>query len=124
MTLDEAIACNDRGIAKAKELGVQVALVVVDEFGQLVQLDRMDGASLMAPDVAEAKAITALNFRKPTNQIRSDELGEIRDIVHFKPVSSAGGLPIFDGKILKGAIGVAGAEASQDELIALHAIGR
>src|SRR5687768_18612019 len=89
MTLDEALACNDRGIAKAKELGVQVALVVVDEFGQLVQLDRMDGASLMSPDVAEAKAITALNFKLPTWEVaslKSDALREIGDVVHFKLV--------------------------------------
>src|SRR5207237_688982 len=69
MTLDEALACNDRGIAKAKELGIQVSLVVVDELGQLVQLDRMDGAALMSPDIAEAKAVTALNFKRPTSEI-------------------------------------------------------
>jgi glc operon protein GlcG len=127
MTLDEALACNDRGIAKAKELGVQVALVVVDEFGQLVQLDRMDGASLMSPDVAEAKAITALNFKLPTREVarlKPEALREIGDVVHFKLVTAPGGLPIFDDSVLKGAIGVSGAESAQDELIALHALGR
>src|SRR5687768_9752223 len=127
MTLDEALACNDRGIAKAKELGVQVALVVVDEFGQLVQLDRMDGASLMSPDVAEAMAITALNFKLPTREVaklKPEALREIGDVVHFKLVTAPGGLPIFDGTVLKGAIGVSGAESAQDESIALHALGR
>ena len=127
MTLDEALACNDRGIAKAKELGVQVALVVVDEFGQLVQLDRMDGAALMSPDIAEAKAVTALNFKRPTSEISRLEPGalhEIGSVVHFKLVTAPGGLPIFEGTVLKGAIGVSGADPAQDEQIALHALGR
>jgi glc operon protein GlcG len=127
MTLDEALACNDRGIAKAKELGVQVALVVVDEFGQLVQLDRMDGAGLMTPDVAEAKAVTALNFRRPTSQVSKvdvEVLKAVAEVVHFKVFPVAGGVPMYDGTELRGAIGVSGATAQQDEEIANHAIGR
>jgi uncharacterized protein GlcG (DUF336 family) len=127
MTLDEALSYNDRGIAKAQELGLQVALVVVDEFGQLVQLDRMDGAALMSPDIAEAKAVTALNFKLPTSQVSRldhETLREIRELVHFKLVTASGGVPIFDGASLKGAIGVSGAEPALEEQIAKYAIGR
>jgi uncharacterized protein GlcG (DUF336 family) len=127
MTLDEALSYNDRGIAKAQELGLQVALVVVDEFGQLVQLDRMDGAALMSPDIAEAKAVTALNFKLPTSQVSRldhETLREIRELVHFKLVTASGGVPIFDGENLKGAIGVSGAEPALEEQIAKYAIGR
>jgi len=126
MTLDEALSYNDRGIAKAKELDVQVSLVVVDEFGQLVQLDRMDGAALMSPDIAEAKAVTALNFKLPTSHVSRldhETLREIRELVHFKLVTASGGVPIFEGEILKGAIGVSGADARQDEEIANYAVG-
>ena len=127
MTLDEALSYNDRGIAKAKELDVQVSLVVVDEFGQLVQLDRMDGAALMSPDIAEAKAVTALNFKLPTSQVSRldhETLREIRELVHFKLVTASGGVPIFDGERLKGAIGVSGTEPALEEQIAKYAIGR
>jgi glc operon protein GlcG len=127
LTLNEALACNDLGIARARQLGVQVSLVVVDEFGQLVQLDRMDGAGLMTPDVAEAKALTALNFKRPTSQVSKIEAGTlsaIADVVHFKVLPVAGGVPIYDGSDLKGAIGVSGASAQQDEEIATYAIGR
>ncbi len=127
ITLDEALACNDLGMEKARELGVQVSLVIVDEFGQLVQLDRMDGAGLMTPDIAEAKAVTALNFRRPTSQVSKlavEALKTIAEVVHFKVVALSGGVPIYDGTDLKGAIGVAGASAQQDEEIANHAIGR
>ena len=125
MTLREALAYADRAIAKAKELGVTISLVVVDEFGQLVQLDRMDGAPLMSPDVAEAKAVTALNFKMPTSQVArvpAEELKAMQEVVYFKIMPLAGGLPILQSGTLKGAIGVSGATAGQEEVIAKHAI--
>jgi uncharacterized protein GlcG (DUF336 family) len=126
MTLKQAIAYVDRGIAKASELQLAVSFVVIDEFGQLVQLDRMDGASLMSPDIAEAKALTALNFKRPTGevaQIDRRELAAVEQVVHFNVVALPGGLPIFEGRELKGAIGVAGASPSEEEAIARHALG-
>jgi uncharacterized protein GlcG (DUF336 family) len=126
MTLKQAIAYVDRGIAKASELQLAVSFVVIDEFGQLVQLDRMDGASLMSPDIAEAKALTALNFKRPTSevaQIDRRELAAVEQVVHFNVVALPGGLPIFEGRELKGAIGVAGASPSEEEAIARHALG-
>jgi glc operon protein GlcG len=125
LSLSEAIGYVDRGIEKAIEMDAKVALVVVDEFGQLVQLDRMDGASLMAPDIAEAKAVTAVNFKRPTgalSQMPDVVVRTIDDVVNFKVVALAGGVPIFDGGELKGAIGVSGATAEQDEDVAKHAI--
>ncbi len=125
MTLEEAIAYNDRGIAKAVQLGLKMSFVVVDEYGQLVQLDRMDGATLMSPDIAEAKAVTALNFKRPTSEVSkldANTLSSIRDAVHFKLVALPGGIPIFDGHNINGAIGVSGGTAAQDEEVARHAI--
>ncbi len=125
LSLSESLAYVDRGIAKANEMDVKVALVVIDAFGQLVQLDRMDGASLMAPDIAEAKAVTAVNFKRPTgalSQMAAEVVGTIDDVVNFKVVTLAGGVPIFDGSELKGAIGVSGATAEQDEEVAKYAI--
>jgi glc operon protein GlcG len=126
MSLREAIAYVDRGIAKASELGLKLSFVVVDEFGQLVQLDRMDGAALMSPDIAEAKAVTALNFKLPTSQVAKmdrDVLKAMEQVVHFKIVALAGGVPIFAGSELKGAIGVSGATPEQNEEVAKYALG-
>ena len=127
MTLREAIACVDRGIARANQLGLKLSFVVIDEFGQLVQLDRMDGAALMAPDIAEAKALTALNFKVPTSQVAKmdrDALKAMEQVVHFRIVPLAGGMPIFAGSELKGAIGVSGATPAQNEEVATYAVGR
>ena len=127
MKLSEAIACVDRGIAQAEKMGLKLSFAVIDEFGQLVQMDRMDGASLMGPDIAEAKALTSLNFKRPTSEVaRIDKevLKALSEAVHFKVVPVAGGMPIFEGEELKGAIGVSGASSQQDEEIARHAVGK
>jgi uncharacterized protein GlcG (DUF336 family) len=39
LSLSKALVYIDRGIEKAKEMDLKVALVVVDEFGQLVLSD-------------------------------------------------------------------------------------
>jgi len=127
MKLSEAIACVDRGIAQAEKMGFKLSFAVIDEFGQLVQMDRMDGASLMGPDIAEAKALTALNFKRPTSEVAKidkEVLKALSEAVHFKVVPVAGGMPIFEGDELKGAIGVSGATSQQDEDIARHAVGK
>ena len=122
MTLEEARGSADKAIAKAREMGVQISLAVVDEFGQLVQMDRMDGASLMSPDIAEAKAVTALNFRRATSlvaqQINPDILRSIQASVHFNILAAAGGVPIYRDGELAGAIGASGATGEQDEEVA------
>ena len=125
MTLAEARGYADQGIAKAQAMGLQISLAVVDEFGQLVQMDRMDGASLMSPDIAEAKAVTALNFRRATSlvaqQINPDVLRSLQASVHFNILAASGGVPIYkDGELAApyGAVGVSGATGEQDEEVA------
>jgi glc operon protein GlcG len=125
MSLSEAIAYVDRGIARAKGLGIRLSFAVVDEYGQLVQLDRMDGAALMSPDLAQAKALTAVNFKLPTSEVKKldrETLRSIEEAVHFKVLALPGGVPIFEGGALRGALGVSGATAHQEEDVAAYAL--
>jgi uncharacterized protein GlcG (DUF336 family) len=125
VTLAEAIAWIDRGLLRAQELKIRVSLAVVDSFGQLMQLDRMDGAALMSPDIAEAKAVTAMNFKRPTREVGALDdrtLTALKETVHFTVVPLAGGIPIARDGELVGAIGVSGATAEQDEDVARHAV--
>ena len=85
----------------------------------------MDGAPLMSPDIAEGKAVTALNFKLPTSEvtrISAEELHAVQQVVHFKILPLPGGLPIFRGGELTGAIGISGATAAQEEMLAKHAL--
>lgn len=124
MKLREALEIADRAIAKAEEMKIAISVAVLDEFGQLVQLDRMDGAALMSADLAEAKAATALNFRQATSALSvmsEQSLKAISESVFFKVLAVPGGVPIMvDGRIA-GAVGVSGDETALDEVLARHA---
>jgi len=126
-SLDHARAYADRAIESARQKGYKVAVVVVDEAGQLMQMDRMDGASPMAPDLAEAKALTALNFQRPTidipKAITAERLAEMREVAHYKIAAGGGGIPILRDGFVVGAIGIQGAGgAERSDQIARSAI--
>jgi uncharacterized protein GlcG (DUF336 family) len=120
--LADARSYADRALGKARAVGVRVAVAVLNEMGELVQLDRMDGASPMAADVAEAMARTALSFEKPTSEIAKDFEGHpekfamIEKAVHFKLMALPGGMPIRRNGVIAGAIGVCGTEGKDEEI--------
>ena len=121
LTLADAERYMAGAMAKAKQLGVRVSCAVVDEFGELVQVDRMDGASPMTVDVAEAKARTALNFRRPTSGLSSMDpnvLDGIKEVVKFTMLPIPGGVPIMVDGVAMAGVGVSGATGEQDEEIA------
>src|SRR5437763_12040735 len=129
LTLADARRYADAAIAAARAQDLRVAVAVVDELGQLLQLDRMDGALLMGPDVALAKAVTALNFQRPTSSLAAlastnhDLVQSLRQAVRFSIMAVAGGVPIARNGTVVGAIGVSGATAEQDERLAQAALG-
>ncbi len=112
-TLEVARRYADRAIELAQQRGVALGVAVVDEVGVVMQMDRMDGAPPASPDLAEARAATALVFQRPTLEVtRStspDHLDRVGEIVHFKILGGGGGAPITrDGQVV-GAVGVFGA---------------
>jgi uncharacterized protein GlcG (DUF336 family) len=55
LRLHAARAYADRALETARRLGFDAAVCVVDEFGQLVQLDRMETAPPLAADLARSR---------------------------------------------------------------------
>jgi glc operon protein GlcG len=131
LTLDQARACIDRGIAKARELNFLVAIAVVDEAGHLVACHRMDGALWITPEIARAKANAAAAFRASTQDLearfggaRQLFAGNVAALDQYQFVFGRGAVPVvLDGRII-GAVGVSGAvPAENDHLIADTAAG-
>src|SRR5262249_50054108 len=117
----------DRAIAAATARGARIGVAVVDDLGQLVQMDRMDGAGLLWPDLAEALARTAVNFQCPTAEIGKRFPGEraaqVQALPRQKRVTPGGGVPIVKDGAVVGGIGVPGSgSAASDETIAREAI--
>src|SRR3982751_6939555 len=59
-----ALEAAQAALQKCRDNGFQVAVVVVDRFGQAQVLLRDRYAGLPAGDIATAKAYTALSFRR------------------------------------------------------------
>lgn len=125
--LTEAQAVIASALAKAEEISVAAAVVVVDPAGRLVAAARQDAAPLMAVDMATGKAYTAVGMGAPTEVW--DEAtaanpgfgGAITSIPGFTPFG--GGKPLsVDGQII-GAVGISGGTVEQDVAIAEAALG-
>jgi glc operon protein GlcG len=120
LTLDGArdLIAAAQKVARARHTTGAVA--VVDEGGNLVALDRLDGTFAVASGIAFGKARTAAQFKKPT-RFFEDVIAKGRTAMTALPdfTPLGGGLPlIVDGQIV-GAVGVSGAaSAKEDEELA------
>lgn len=126
-TLAVARRYADQALAAAATRGVRVGVAVVDELGRLVQQDRMDGAGLLWPDLAEALARTALSFQCPTADVAQRfgdaQLAQVQALTRHKLATVPGGLPIARDGWVVGGIGVCGSGSSDlDAAIAQSAL--
>jgi glc operon protein GlcG len=106
--------------AEAIKNGWGVAIAIVDSGANLVMLQRLDNAQLSAVRVAEQKARTAAEFRRPTkvfeDAVASGGIG-LR-VLSFGASVAEGGVPIVSGGKVIGAIGVSGVQSHQDAQVA------
>jgi len=119
----------ERAIATAKAEAQKLqapggVIAVVDDGGNLMALERLDGTFSAGANISIGKARTAVMFKKPTRffeeLINSNGKGRtvMTALENFTPL--IGGIPIVvDGQIV-GGIGVSGAaSADQDEKLAI-----
>ena len=124
LELDTAISLCDAAMAEAKRRKALVSVVVVDRSADVIQVDRMDDAAPMTPDAAEALAVTAINFRAPSAAAaKYPDLHALASVTPFKYLPVAGGLPLFKGRRVTGALGVSGVDPEECEAIAQVATG-
>jgi uncharacterized protein GlcG (DUF336 family) len=97
-------------------------IAVVDVGGNLKAFARMDGAWLGSIDVSQKKARTARFFDMNTGDIGqlSQPGGPLFNIEHSNGglITFPGGVPIKDGDIVIGAIGVSGSTVENDHTVA------
>jgi uncharacterized protein GlcG (DUF336 family) len=129
--LDLALRLLDEVRRAAVVESLAVACAVVDPGGHVVASARMDGAALGAMKLAVDKAYTAVLWQTPTGYFMESTQPGGEDwgfttTTEGRIVVYAGGLPVFDGARLAGAIGVSGGTGEQDETcarLALEAVG-
>lgn len=128
LTLEQAEAWIKKACAKATQLGVKVSVYVVDSGGNPVAFARMDGAGVLTPDIARAKAYTAIAFKSHSKDIAermkdrpAAALG-LTQASGNRVVFLPGGVLAKKGEEIHGAVGVSGASSDQDHECGLDAI--
>jgi glc operon protein GlcG len=117
-----ARSCRDWAASK----GGTMSLYIIDNAGEIVHMERMDGQVFNNIRTALLKAQTALKTRQPTSirtaQLKNDPAGIPRQIEFFKFFTNSGGIPIVvDGQMI-GAIGVGGGAGGGDEACAIEGL--
>ena len=107
--------------AEAVKNNWPMAIVILDSTGHIVMLHRLDNTQYGSIRVAQDKAQTALDFRRPS-KVFEDLVAQggigMRTLGLRGATPLEGGVPIIaDGKII-GAVGVSGATAQQDGQVA------
>lgn len=124
LTIDGAKKVIAGAVAYAKKNNAPGGVIaVVDEGGNLMALERLDGTFAAGANISIGKARTAVLFKRPT-KVFEDIIKNGRTAMvalpdaYFTPLQ--GGIPItIDGQIV-GGVGVSGAaSAQQDEELAI-----
>lgn len=121
LTLEGANQALAAALAKAKERSASGAIAVVDDGGNLLAFQRLDGTFAAGANVSIGKARTAALFKKPTKAFE-DSINAGRTALAAIPEMTPlqGGVPIMHEGHIVGAIGVSGAHSQQeDEEIAM-----
>ena len=122
LTLEGAKKVIGAAVAEAKKLNAPGgAIAVVDEGGNLMAVERLDGTFAAGANISIGKARTAALFKRPTKAFE-DIINKGRTAMttlnDFTPLQ--GGVPIMAEGQIVGAIGVSGAaSAQQDEDLAI-----
>ncbi len=117
-----ARVCRDWAASK----GGTMSLYVIDDAGELVHMERMDGQIYLNIRTALLKAQTALKTRQPTSinaaQLKNNPGGIPRSTAYFNLFTNSGGIPIVvDGQMI-GAVGVGGGAGGGDENCAVEGL--
>ena len=121
ISLAEARAIVEGAIAYARDANLRMAVVVVDQAGNVVSADRMDGASLQNIRFAEGKAFASALYRQTTEEMgalyktRPDRYFGIINMYPGKIYLVGGGVPLGVDGHLVGGVGVAGLPEGVDE---------
>ena len=115
----------DRAHAYARSAGIAVTAAVVDEAGVPIVVERMDGAAPWTAELAVSKAYTAAAFHLATAdvaaQARQPWVKSLLVAHRGRLLPAPGGLVIFDGITIIGAVGVAGGHTTDQDVLCCQA---
>ena len=117
-----AIATIRDALARLRKSAV---IAVADAHGELIALLRTDGAPLSSIAVATNKAWTAARLRRPTRVLGAGVRAKGIDIGYYgdpRLTGFGGGVPVYAGAQVAGAIAVSALSDEEDEALVVQAI--
>jgi len=119
LSIEDAAVLTEGARNKSVEIGVPMCIAIVDESGNLISFERMNGGKVTSITIAEDKAFTAAAARKATHEYNAVNIpGKLAFGIHTEVggrlSSVGGGLPVVvDGEVV-GAIGLSSGTPQQD----------
>ncbi|HEX4227382.1 MAG TPA: heme-binding protein [Bryobacteraceae bacterium] len=92
-----------------------VVIAVVDDGGNLLYLERMDGAPIGSVVVAQDKARTSVIFKAPTKAFEAGLASGVTSLLKLDILPFEGGVPVVVDESIVGAVGVSGCAASSQD---------
>ncbi|WP_327580586.1 heme-binding protein [Nonomuraea sp. NBC_00507] len=124
MNLELALRMTEAALRQAIREGASISVAVVDEGGNLVSFQRMDGAEISGPALAAGKAYTSVALRRDTSDVARHLTrgGELAGLPRERFVAVGGGIPLWadygEGERVVGGVGVSGGSVAQDVVCA------
>ena len=122
LNLENAIKIADAAQEKAMAENWNVVISILDQGGNLILLRRMDGTQIGSIEIAQLKAKTAFEFKRPTKVFEEMIKAGAVHLTTMPITAVEGGLPIFKDGIIIGSIGISGVTSAQDGIIAEAAL--
>jgi len=106
-------------LEEARDLDALVSAAVLDQGGNLVHFQRMDGAEIAGPTLAVDKAFTAIAHRIDTSDLTKltgpgGPLWGLQANGNGRYVVFGGGLPCWSDGLVVAGVGVSGGAVEQD----------
>jgi uncharacterized protein GlcG (DUF336 family) len=123
LTLEDVKRIMEATEAKARSMGVDMDIAIVDDGGHLLMFQRMDGAKITSIQVSIDKAFTAAGTRRPTHEYAAMAgAGGPAFGIHVSHQGRfsivGGGVPILvEGRVV-GAVGCSSGTPEQDREVA------
>jgi glc operon protein GlcG len=119
ISLEDAKKAAAGAAAEARKNNWNMAIAVVDEAGNLVYFERLDGTQIASVDIAIGKARTAVTFKRPTKALEDAiNAGQSAIMTFPHTLPKEGGVPIVvDGQVV-GGVGASGGSSQQDAQVA------
>jgi uncharacterized protein GlcG (DUF336 family) len=131
LELEEAKLMIEAAKKKSEEINVLETIAIVDDGGNLLALERMNGARITGPEISIAKAYTAAGHKRSTHLFNKEPNGPalpgneafgIQQMLPGKFAIFVGGFPIVVNGEVIGGIGVSGGNGEQDTAVGTAAL--